>query len=208
MNAVIQSRFELHMEKWQSCTACPLCKTRQKVVLARGKLPCDVCFIGEAPGESEDCLGAPFVGPAGQLLDGIVLRAFAGVLLGVGAITDQDVSDGEPPRVAFANLVCCIPRDEATGGKTAQPEHDDILTCQVRLEEFVWDVAKPQLVVAVGKLAEDYLDQGYKHSLKLPKGTKQVSIVHPAAIIRASEAQRGLMAQRAEIILRDAVEEL
>lgn len=189
------SVFQLHVERWQECTACPLHETRQKVVLARGSVPCDVLFVGEAPGESEDCLGAPFVGPAGQLLDQIVARALR-------AAASQAVL-----RLAFTNLVCCIPRD-ANGDKATKPEHDDVLSCQPRLEEFVYDVAKPKLVVTVGKEAQDYLDQGYRHSLKLPAGTKQAHITHPAAILRMNEAQKGLEAQRCRITLANALGEL
>ena len=38
----------------------------------RGSIPFNVLFVGEAPGESEDVLGFPFVGPAGKLLDHII----------------------------------------------------------------------------------------------------------------------------------------
>lgn len=205
-----RSRFALHVERWRSCTACPLCETRQQVVLARGKLPCDVLFIGEAPGESEDVLGAPFVGPAGQLLDRIIGRAIEEYPPQSERFHQYDakpLNGRRNLRVAFTNLICCIPRD-GDGGKAGQPEHADVLACQPRLEEFVWEVAKPRLIVAVGKEAEDYLDQKYKHSLKLPAGVRQLAITHPAAILRMSDAQRGLAAQRCEVALRDAVEDL
>jgi DNA polymerase len=38
-------------------------------------VPCDVLFIGEAPGESEDAIGIPFIGPAGHLLGRIIDEA-------------------------------------------------------------------------------------------------------------------------------------
>ena len=37
-------------KKWKDCDKCPLHEVRQNIVLARGKIPCDVLFCGEAPG--------------------------------------------------------------------------------------------------------------------------------------------------------------
>ena len=49
-----------HVSRWHDCTACPLHQQRDQIVLARGTVPCDILFIGEAPGASEDVLGVPF----------------------------------------------------------------------------------------------------------------------------------------------------
>ena len=61
---------------WQSlrqictqCTQCALCQTRTNVVFGDGAADAEVLFVGEGPGEQEDCTGVPFVGPAGKLLD-------------------------------------------------------------------------------------------------------------------------------------------
>lgn len=54
------------------CKACELYKTRTNFVLGEGPIPCDVVFIGEAPGAEEDATGRPFVGRAGQHLDKIL----------------------------------------------------------------------------------------------------------------------------------------
>ena len=45
------SPYRLHVARWSDCRACGLCQGRTGVVLARGTLPCDVLFCGEAPGE-------------------------------------------------------------------------------------------------------------------------------------------------------------
>ena len=183
------SHYSLFVEKWKSCTACELHKDRQNVVLARGKIPCDVLFVGEAPGQSEDCLSAPFVGPAGQLLDKIVERAIA-----------SDV------RVAFTNLVCCIPLDD-DGVKVSEPPDEAIEACSIRLQEFV-EIANPRLIVCVGKLAKDWLDPGWKHSIRFHAKIPLVDITHPAFILRANIAQQGLLCQKATVILRNAVEDI
>lgn len=189
------SKWSVFVERWKDCTACGLCEHRQKVVLARGSVPCDILFIGEAPGESEDCLGQPFVGPAGQLLDRVIRRA-----LGL-----EPGGKGFPLTYALTNLVCCIPRDEDGLGKATEPDDDSVKACSVRLVEFV-ELCNPKLLVCVGKLAKDWLDPGWKHSLKLHRKIPTIDIIHPAAVLRANVAQQGLLTQRAVIALRNGVE--
>jgi len=58
-----------------TCTACKKCdlsKTRHKVVVGEGPVPCPLMIIGEGPGEQEDLTGRPFIGKAGQLLTKIL----------------------------------------------------------------------------------------------------------------------------------------
>lgn len=200
----VLSSFQTHVAAWEDCERCGSCKTRQRVVLVRGTLPCDVLFVGEAPGESEDTVGKPFVGPAGKLLDRIVAE-------GLGPLRTR----------AFTNLVGCIPREDGTR-KAAEPDGDEILACSPRLREVV-EMAKPRLIVCVGKLAETWLDTRHLHNvwkLPPPDGTKlhkstllhpgsdipRVAITHPAAILRANIVQRGLMVQRCVVTLQNAAE--
>jgi DNA polymerase len=53
------------IKQWKGC---PLAATAN-AVLGEGNPHAEVMFIGEAPGEQEDRLGRPFVGPAGKFLD-------------------------------------------------------------------------------------------------------------------------------------------
>ena len=52
-----------------SCSRCPLCRTRNRSVMGRGSLNAGIMFIAEAPGRQEDLQGIPFVGPAGRMFD-------------------------------------------------------------------------------------------------------------------------------------------
>lgn len=189
-NRTMNTPWQKHVGQWGACTKCPLCRTRKNVVLARGSLPCDVLFIGEAPGESEDVLGRPFVGPAGKLLDDII---------------DASVPTGVS--FAFTNLVACVPRDEENGGKTAEPTKESIEECQPRLDQLV-KMAEPKLAVCVGRLAETWLAPGYKYSPKSLKNVPQIAVVHPAAILRANVAMQGLMIKRCVVAISNAVREL
>jgi len=129
--------WEEHVDKWKDCQRCPLAQQRGNICLARGTLPAAVLFVGEAPGSSEDTLGLPFVGPAGQLLDQIIERA-----LPTGT------------SYALTNLVACYPREAKSRGDN-EPERGEILECRPRLIEFV-NIARPKLIVLVGNLTDHY----------------------------------------------------
>lgn len=196
--------FKEHVERWKDCQDCPLCSQRSRIVLARGQLPCDVLFLGEAPGDSEDSIGAPFKGPAGKLLDRIIVDAFA---LQLGA---------DRLRVAFTNLVACFPKIAKREGVN-EPTSDEIRACQPRLKEFV-RIAKPRMIVLVGKLTKKWVsgqsqfsDKGENdHPPWIRNGEfmRFVEINHPAYILRANIAQQGLLIQRATVQIANAVEGL
>lgn len=160
------SPYRAHVAKWEDCDRCPLCETRRRVVLARGKLPCDILFVGEAPGGSEDVHGQPFIGPAGRLLDHLIQKAI-------------DAAEVESPRLAFTNLVACLPIHES--GKS-DPTASEIKACKDRLVEFV-RIASPKRIVAVGSLSSKWLP-------KLIDREPDVSIVHPASILRGVEPRK------------------
>ncbi len=58
----------LLQEKLKAWKGCPLHETAN-AVLGEGNEHAKIIFIGEAPGEQENRLGRPFVGPAGKFLD-------------------------------------------------------------------------------------------------------------------------------------------
>lgn len=190
-----------HVRRWKDCTKCPLYTQRNHIVLARGSIPADVVFVGEAPGTSENDLGQPFIGPAGKLLDQIIERAWR-------SITDT-------PTFALTNLVACFPRESKEAG-TNEPDVAEIKACQPRLAEFI-DLCSPKLLVAVGGLADTHLAAALPAKTVLSAGGRVeghkslvywTSIVHPAHIVRAPLAQQGMMLQKAVVVLSNALEEM
>lgn len=182
------SKWTSHVDKWKTCTACGYCESRKNVVLARGQLPCDVLFIGEAPGNSEDVIGQPFVGPAGRLLDQLIEEAAGDVAL----------------RKAFTNLVGCIPKDSRSSSKNKEPSQEAIEACSERLSELV-HLADPKMIVLVGKQAAKAVTGqaqfGGKYDPNDPDYdvdtfVQFTEIVHPSAILQASVASRGLLSKR------------
>jgi uracil-DNA glycosylase family protein len=64
-----RSKLEELRKAAAGCTACDLYKTGTQVVFGEGPEDAEAMFVGEQPGDQEDKLGRPFVGPAGKLLD-------------------------------------------------------------------------------------------------------------------------------------------
>lgn len=176
------SSYQRFRQRWGNCKRCPLHKTRNKIVLCRGKVPAEILFIGEAPGLSEDVLGQPFVGPAGHLFQRIIDKA-------IDAQFDY----------CLTNLICCIPLED--GKKVLEPTKESITACQPRMKEFI-NLVHPKLVVRVGKLSSKNIGG------KLLAGIPTIDLVHPAAILRMEPAQQGLAIQRCIVSLEDAVADL
>jgi DNA polymerase len=61
--------------KIQECRACDLYKYATQAVAGEGPPKAAIMMIGEQPGDEEDRRGAPFVGPAGRLLDRALVDA-------------------------------------------------------------------------------------------------------------------------------------
>lgn len=174
------SPWQRHVARWKDCKQCPLGGQRDRIVLARGTLPCNILFVGEAPGMSEDALGQPFVGPAGHLLDRIIGQAI-----------------NPPVTHALTNLVACYPRDAKNEGIN-EPEYHEIIACRERLVEFV-NIAQPNLIVRVGRLATGYVP--------VRDGMRYIDVDHPAAILRMPLAQQQMAARRCVVQVRNAVEQ-
>jgi uracil-DNA glycosylase family 4 len=155
--------------KWKDCQLCPLSKHRHNVVLFRGSVPAEVLFIGEAPGPSEDMIGVPFKGPAGRILDRMLI--------------DTAAKLGKGFSYAITNTVCCFPEvthaDIASGAippdtnlGIRDPHKTEIKACNPRLEEF-FSLVKPKLVITLGKVA--------KSAIKF-SGVRTEGIIHPGAL--------------------------
>jgi uracil-DNA glycosylase family 4 len=188
----VTTKYQAFVARWEGGCDSDLCARAKHVVLAKGKVPCDILFVGEAPGESEDVVGVPFVGPEGKLLDRIVSKA---------------IPAESKVRLAFTNLVGCIPRDEESNNKAAEPDADDITACAPRLRQFV-ALAKPKLIVALGKLAREWIDQKYQTPVEFDPRIPILNLTHPAAILRGAVDQKGLMFQRCVVALAEAYEDV
>ncbi len=116
------------------CIKCRLSKTRKQTVFADGSPGARIMFIGEAPGADEDAQGVPFVGRAGQLLTRMI----------------EDGMGLPRSSVYIANVLKCRPPENRN------PEPDEIAACRGYLERQI-DLVKPEVIVALGKFAAQFL---------------------------------------------------
>lgn len=124
-----QEWVDRYLRRWSRCSRCPL--SSQSRPIMRGMIPFDVLLVGEAPGESEDIIGFPFVGPSGKLLDHILSRAMVDKFL-------------------IVNSVICVP--PRISGKIREPSKDEKDLCGPHVREMVKKF-NPMSIVAVGSHA-------------------------------------------------------
>lgn len=133
--------------EWANCRKCLLHEHRNKVVFGVGNPCAELMFIGEAPGETEDLKGEPFVGKSGHILRSMWEAA------------DQTWED-----IYVTNLVCCRPPENRN------PVNNEKDPCWLRLQEQIY-LVDPLLIVAVGKQALQYLLGGRPLSIEEKHGT-------------------------------------
>jgi len=151
-----------------ACQACELCQTRTQTVFMDGDGSARVLFVGEAPGQTEDERGVPFVGPAGKLLTDIVEK-------GMGL---------KRSHVAIANVLKCRP----PGNR--DPQVSEKAACTPWLERQI-ELLDPLVVIALGRHAAGYLLNSdaplgrMRGRVKDWKGRKLVATYHPAFLLRS-----------------------
>lgn len=151
--------LQLHLLDWCKCQRCPLGVRAFKHVMfstynfeepRKRRLrsdPVDVMFIGEGPGEAEDAIGRPFIGPTGRFL-----RRECWPL----AKPDSLI-------VMMANLVACRPQDK-TGGPNRPPQPEEIETCRPRLVQLI-ELFDPLVIVALGRVPQQYVPGAIQKTL-------------------------------------------
>ncbi|MCA1323492.1 uracil-DNA glycosylase [Herbaspirillum sp. alder98] len=116
------------------CRRCGLCNGRKNTVFGVGDEKARWLFIGEGPGRNEDLQGEPFIGPAGKLLDNMLLSM--GVRRGENAY--------------IANIVKCRPTDD--NGRDRPPSPQEVAACMPYLQRQI-ALIQPTVLVALGKTA-------------------------------------------------------
>lgn len=183
-----QQAYEDHVSNYENHACCDICPKRHKTCLVRGDIPADVLFIGEAPGDSEDVLGMPFVGPAGDLLQDLIASAITHAY-------DSHLADHHGVtavhmlalRCAFGNLLACIPRNDI--GKIRAPSSREIKSCQPRLIDLV-DLVRPRLVVLCGLVPQKHFPRHVileQRPEALSRCTNSIDIPHPSSALRAED---------------------
>lgn len=167
-------RLETLRREAADCRACPLWAGATQTVFGEGSGVAKVVFVGEQPGDKEDILGRPFVGPAGQLLD----RAFA------EAGIDRS-------RIYLTNAVKHFKFEER--GKRRlhkRPNTAEIRICHRWLAEEIAAI-RPKLLVALGATAAQSIagratpvGANRGKVLEVGEGMRMFVTVHPSSLLR------------------------
>ena len=128
----------IHKGDMATCRACALVLKAQNFVSFHGEPDSDIMLIGEAPGETEDSTGIPFVGDAGRKLDEWL-----------------KVIDLERDRILITNVVWHRPVGK--DGKNAKPKPKEIDACTTRGLEPLIKMIMPKFVIALGGYAANFM---------------------------------------------------
>jgi DNA polymerase len=158
----------------RDCRDCALHQGRTQAVFGVGPEQSDWMIVGEGPGAEEDRKGEPFVGRAGQLLDGM-LEA-----LGLSRKTAY-----------IANVVKCRPPENR------DPKPEEAAACAGYLDRQI-ELLQPRLILAVGRVAAQRLlatdsalgklrEQVHRYG---PRNVPVVVTYHPAYLLRRPGEKR------------------
>lgn len=124
------------------CSKCPaLVENRSKIVNGKGSLDADLLIIGEAPGESEDKQGKPFVGRSGDVLD-----------------EQLQNNDLYLDRTRITNMVRCRPPNNR------DPKKSELNNCFPHLQREI-SVIEPEVILLLGRIPTEYVLQDHDISI-------------------------------------------
>lgn len=161
-------------EHCNRCHRCELGNHRTNAVVGRGNPQADLMIIGEAPGQTEDETGLPFVGKAGQLLEKI--------LAAVQLDSEKDLY--------ISNINKCRP----PGNRV--PTNEEMNACKPYLLEQI-RLVDPKIILLAGATAVKGLT-GEKKGITKIRGEWMewenrlcMPIFHPSYLLRNPSRDQG-----------------
>jgi uracil-DNA glycosylase len=161
----------------KSCKNCDLWRRGTQTVFGAGGSRAKIMFIGEQPGNQEDLEGKPFVGPAGRLLDKLLVEA------GI-----------DRKKVYVTNAVKHFkwePRGKRRIHK--KPNAQEIAACRPWLDAEI-AVLQPAVIVCLGATAAQAIfgkafrvTQHRGEFVESPLASHVMATIHPSAILRAPD---------------------
>ena len=155
------------------CKRCDeLASRRKQTVFGVGNASAKIMFIGEAPGAEEDAQGEPFVGPAGQLLDKIIVAS---------TLKREDL------------YICNILRCRPPGNRNPLPQ--EASNCREYLDAQI-HVVQPKYIVCWGTVAAQNLLNVTEAVGKLRgrmfdyNGIQVMCTYHPSYLLRNPAAKK------------------
>lgn len=167
------------------CTACPLYAAATQTVFGEGPKRAPLMLIGETPGDEEDRIGRPFVGPAGRLLDTCLREA------------------GIDRQAAYVTNVVKHFKFEPRGKRRLhkKPNGLEIRACRPWVEAEI-ALVQPQVLVCLGATAAQTL-LGAAFLVTKRRGELVtsnlapyvVATVHPSSLLRAEDDRAAQIAR-------------
>jgi DNA polymerase len=161
------------------CTRCGLYRDATQTVFGAGPQDADLMLVGEQPGDQEDRQGAPFVGPAGGVLD--------------KALRDAGIDRG---RTYVTNVVKHFKFTRRGKRRIHQtPNREEVVACRPWLDGEIAAV-EPTVVVLMGSsAAKAVLGSSFRVTKRrgeiFPRdGYHLTATVHPSSILRVPDEYR------------------
>jgi DNA polymerase len=172
------------------CRKCGIGATRTNSVYGEGDPVASLMVVGEGPGETEDKVGRPFVGRAGELLDKM--------LLAIGLPRED---------VYICNTVKCRPTlDTGTRLANRAPTPDEMRNCRPYLDEQI-EIIRPRVILALGApAAKSFMGEKFSITKQRgqwfegPLGIPIIATFHPAYILRQTG---GAMTEVKKLVYND-----
>jgi len=158
----------------ERCRRCAIGSTRRNSVYGEGDPCAELMVVGEGPGETEDRLGRPFVGRAGELLEKM--------LLAIGLPRES---------VFICNTVKCRPTlEDGAKLRNRAPEPGEMANCRPYLDEQI-EIVSPRVILALGApAARSFLGPKFAITKQRglwfegPAGIPLLATFHPAYVLR------------------------
>ena len=172
--------LDILQQKCESCNDCILASTRKNVVFSDGNPEtAKIVLIGEAPGETEDETGKPFVGRAGKLLNEFLSEA--------GISRENDLY--------IINTVKCRPPENRVPTDVEKSLCERYLTAQI-------DIMNPKAIIFCGATALKSFWNDKKVQISKVRGKwfdvtingktyKAMAIFHPSYLLRNHSMEEG-----------------
>ena len=172
--------LETAREVAAGCTACDLYARATQTVFGEGSPDAPLMLVGEQPGDREDLVGRPFVGPAGAMLDKALEDA------GIDRETD------------FVTNVVKHFKWRPSGKRRLheRPNQAEIRACRPWLD-IEREIVQPEVLVALGATtARAIIGRDFKITERrgeviaaIDGGPRLLATYHPSAILRARTSE-------------------
>ena len=166
-------------EAAKGCRACDRWERGTQTVFGEGLRSARLMLVGEQPGDKEDLVGEPFVGPAGEMLDRALDEA------------------GIDRRAAYVTNVVqhfkWLPRGKRRIHQ--KPNKAEISACRPWLEAELASVTPKAIICLGATAAQALISSSFRvtrdHGELLPSafGPPIAATIHPSAILRAPDGE-------------------